>query len=76
LSEPITCHVDPFLKRMNMSPALVFARSCFGNASSIRRLPVLRVDRVPDRFAALLVLGQHVPVIADALMRAIAPNAA
>src|ERR1700722_12826089 len=39
-SDPTTCQVDPFLRRMNISDSLVLARSSCGKASSMRRLPV------------------------------------
>jgi hypothetical protein len=39
-SEPTTCQVEPFLKRINISDSLVLTRSSCGKASSMRRLPV------------------------------------
>src|ERR1700693_1517401 len=39
-SEPTTCQVEPFLKRINISDSLVLTRRSYGYASSMLRLPV------------------------------------
>ena len=41
-----TCHVLPFLNRMNISASFVFARNSSGKASSMRRLPVTGLTAV------------------------------
>ena len=71
------CHVEPFLKRMNISLSLVLARIEIGNASSMRRLPVCGLTAVQIALRACAYSGrqcQKLPTRSHAAPRCDAGN--
>src|SRR6478609_1436683 len=58
-SDPTHCHVEPFLKRMNISWSLVLARRSIGNAWSMRLTPVIGSTAVQMAFLAWEYSGRQ-----------------
>jgi hypothetical protein len=65
----MTCHVEPFLKRMNICCSSFESRSSGGNASSIRRLPVCGLTAVQIALRACSYSGKAMPVAGYTFMR-------